>query len=274
MFGTSHSERSIAPTPRRLADARRLGDAPRSRDLTAAAAALGAAAALWLFGPSLWEAGRAIFHATWSAPLFRIDGPILPEPAADTVFRAAEIAVGILAVPVMCAVAAGLLPTRFQVVASLPRFRWSRVSPLAAWRRLGSARDCLTAGSTLAKLAATGIVVAWTAREMWPATSPAAAQASTNPAAALGELVAACGIRTALLLFVISVGDWWIQRTAFVRRWRMTPAELRDEARNSNSQRPRRTRSAVNVSLTAAPTTPPQLSPEQDFEAARERQPA
>jgi flagellar biosynthesis protein FlhB len=77
----SGEERTIEPSPRRLAEARRRGLFAHSRELTAAAFGVASVGALWVLGPRLWNATIAQFSRSWAEPATSIadvwpDGPI------------------------------------------------------------------------------------------------------------------------------------------------------------------------------------------------------
>lgn len=248
MFGNDSGDRTIAPTPRRLAEARLAGDGPRSREFTNAFAASGAMMALIGLGPTLWHSTLELLRAWWSMPATRFDGSTLPEGSDAHIVKLAWILAGILTLPLLAAllgtaIQAGLLPRLLW-----PRLRWSHVSPWSGGRRIWTGMNWFSVVQLAIKIAAVGLVAAHAAQRAWPGWSTSDDGTAAAIAENIGRLIVRCGIELLAVLVLLSAVDWFHRRRQFDRRMRLTPEEARAEARDAKSPRPSRTRRSGRVS--------------------------
>lgn len=237
MFGAEGDERTIAPTPRRLLEARRAGYAPRSRELTSAAAALAGVVALYCLGGTLWTHLRSLLETSWHVPVVRFADVDSPFELTPEIQRIALLLTAILVVPAVCSLIAAAAQAGFRLSIHVPRPDWSRISPL---RGLGRLRAGCGPGPALwvsLKLLSAGLLTAWMLNR-----SSAVAAENTEPfASALGRLLLEFSLIAALLVGLQAIADWWLRRRRFLRSLRMTMAEARADAPKS-PRRPRTSR--------------------------------
>ncbi|MBL8849776.1 MAG: EscU/YscU/HrcU family type III secretion system export apparatus switch protein, partial [Planctomycetaceae bacterium] len=131
--GDQH-DRTIAPTARRLSEARRAGATAHSRELVSAASAGAAVVAIILLSSQLWTATRDLLRAVWSAPLTRLSNGPVPEAAAAALLQIAGLVAVLLVVPLVAAVLANALQTGFRLNVRWPQLRFATVSPMAGLR--------------------------------------------------------------------------------------------------------------------------------------------
>jgi flagellar biosynthesis protein FlhB len=217
-------QRTVKPTPKRIADFRRRGEAARSRDLTnLMTMAGGFVAALFAARPAL-DALRRLFAAT-HGDLGGQVGPALALFARTFVACALPAAGGALLGWLLSGVQLGWPP-----VWKLPGLR----SPfgLAGVAQLLSPRAALArVGLSLAKVGAVGGVAALAVlvelRDF--------AAAPPGDPAALGNRLAAAATRLVLFagaaLAMLAILDYVQKRRQLMARMMMTPAEAKREAR-------------------------------------------
>jgi type III secretion protein U len=221
-------ERTEAPSPRRLREARRKGQVAVSAELTGAAALLGGAGALALAGPGLLAGlARALRGA--------IEGAVLA-PATPGAALAGAAAALLEAVLLPCAGAlgaallVGLLQTGFLFAPAALAPRLAHLDPVRGLRRLLSPAAAGSVALGLARAAALLAVGALWLREALPVLP---GLARLDPAAAfcllptLGGLV----LRLALVLVAFGLLDLARARRRHARGLRLTPEEARRERR-------------------------------------------
>ena len=230
-------ERTEEPSQKRLQDARDRGQVPRSRELTNFATMIGGSAALIAVGGSL---------ATRLSQMMRhgltIDAQTLGDPdgmmtsLGDACTSALSVLLPVFASLVGLVLLASLLlgGWNFSVRAMAPDF--SRLSPLAGFKRLFGLRGATELGKALLKCAVVGGVcagvVSWTFRDVM-------ALAHMEPRAAIGRgagLVAWSFLWLCASLALVAIVDVPLQLFQFKRMLRMTRQELRDEAKESDGR--------------------------------------
>jgi flagellar biosynthesis protein FlhB len=248
MFTGDHHDRTIAATPRRLAEARRTGAFARSRDFTSAVSAVVAVTALILLGPQLWSAARDLLHASWSAPLTRLtDGPI-PETVNEVLLRIASFLAVLLGAPLVAALVAMGMQSGFRLEVRWPQMHLSAVSPIAGLRRIRNGCGWFAIGGLTTKAAVTAYLVFRAVRSAWIeqtiVLSGDAGAVTTDP----GGRIATISLQIVAVLAALSLADWVYRRRQFLRSLRLTPSEARQEARESKAARRSRTGPPLRVS--------------------------
>lgn len=244
MFGGD--ERSIAPTPRRLAEARRAGYAPQSHQLTAAISVFAGLAALCVLGDDLWREMTEFLQEAWSAPAVRMDEGDAFERMAGPIQRVAVLLAIVLGTPVIGALVGAGLQTGFRVGLQLPRPGWEVVNPRAGLRRIGSGFSLGSIGGLTVGLLAACLLTGWMVSRSGAALAGGDTDAST---VAFGVLVSTLGLMLGVGFVLLGVGDWVLRRRRFWRSLRMTMAEAREEGRAVKSPRRSRTRRQNRVSV-------------------------
>lgn len=222
-------ERTEAPSPRRLREARRRGQVAVSADLTAAAALAGGLLALGLGGAAALTAlTRGLRTALAAAPLAPPEpGPALAA-AGSSLFRALLVpAGGALAASLL----AGLLQTRFLFAPAALAPRLERLDPFRGLGRLFSAAQLASVGLGLVRAA---VLLAVGLQWGRGAAGTLVGLGRLDPAAAwralplLGDLAA----RLALALLALGVLD--LLRAQ--RRQLASLRQTRDEARREHRE--------------------------------------
>jgi flagellar biosynthesis protein FlhB len=231
-------EKTEKPTGKRLHDARKKGNVPRSRDLVQIASMVAALGVLAYLGP--WMVTRmggvieeGLVYATRHGAR-----DISPGELATLVRQDLGVFAMLVAPVLAAAVAAVLLMTSLQggmVFASEALTpNWSRLSPAAGFARFGfkqggiEALKALFIGSALVYIAYDD-VVALVAR------SPELARMSPVHAAAAGwEAVRGLLQSTAVMLGMLALADYGLQRWRVMSGLKMTKDEVKDEAKLSD----------------------------------------
>jgi flagellar biosynthetic protein FlhB len=253
--------RTEEPTPRKLEQAREQGDVPKTQDL-ASLASLAAVAAVIAASGGLFSRNLADALLPFLA---RPDAMDLANGGAVAVARQAILAAApILAVVMFAAAAAGaagnLVQTGLLFTPSKLRPDFSKVSPLAGFKRIFSIDGLIHFAKSLAKVAATA-VIAWYVLK--PHVNELENLASLEPAAMLpfaADILRRLVFAVLGLLLVVAGVDWFLQRQRFMSRMRMTKEEVKEDAKQSEGdphvkakQRQKRAEAARRRMMQAVP---------------------
>jgi flagellar biosynthetic protein FlhB len=218
------------PTPRRLRKARQEGQFPRTPDAATWLAVIAAAAMLPRTAQLLTDDVRTGFLrletvSTDPSPARALQA--LGSVPGDVLLTAAPVTVAALVAAVLATAAQGVHPTTKTLV---PKFR--RLSPKQGLKRMFGVRSAWEALKSLAKVLVIGLVVYTMARGLVPTLF-----AGSLP---LGVVVdrTRSGLQTmlwsvALAGLVMAGADYAFQRRTVMKQLRMTPREIRDEAKQT-----------------------------------------
>ncbi|WP_203071290.1 EscU/YscU/HrcU family type III secretion system export apparatus switch protein [Falsiroseomonas ponticola] len=221
-------DRTEAATPQKLEKARREGDVPLSREAVHAASLGGAALGLAMMGP---EAGRAMMQS--GATLFAHAHQLKPHDAAiDLALAAAPAILGVGGLAAAGAVAATLLQTQFLVSGKGLAPQFSRLNPIAGFKKMVGKHALEEFGRTLVKLGAVGVALYWQVEDIAALVAALAEgpEALTDVIATrLGSLLSATLVS---LCGIAAIDVLWV-RIQHARKLRMTREEMKDEHKES-----------------------------------------
>lgn len=237
MTGThDRDQRTEAPTPKRLQDARERGEVPRSRELTGAAVMLAGSAALLLLGGDM--AGRlgALMRGALSAQVLGHDAPgpaeLLGQALLDTGIALAPF----LGAVTLAAIAAPALLGGWVVSGKALAPSAARLNPMAGLGRMFGATGIAELLKSLAKFLLVGgaaaAAIAWMLGDMMRLGAMALEPAVRSSA----RLLSTAGLIVCLPLLVIGAADAPFQAWSHRRRLRMTRQELREELKETDAR--------------------------------------
>jgi type III secretion protein U len=224
-------ERTEAPSPRRLREARRSGQVAVSAELTGAAALVGGLGALAAVGPALLsEAARRLAAAIPAAVLVPTDPAVAGAKLMAAAGALARAALLPCAGAAAAATLAGLLQAGFLLAPAALVPRLERLDPLRGLRRLASPAALAGVALGLLRAAALLAVGALWLREALPSLPGLAgvgAAEAWRVLPALGALL----WRLALVLVAFGLVDLLRARRRHQRSLRLTREEARRERR-------------------------------------------
>lgn len=224
------SERTEAPTGKRLGDARRRGQVARSAEVNAAAALL---AGLWLLsgpGRGLVDSLRAqLVYNLSHLPTGEYTGAQVRSLVAEAGLRLAPGIGLLLAGFLLTGVVASLAQTGLLWVSDRPFFDFNRLNPLDGLKRLFSGQGLMELGKALLKL----VVVGGVAYSYWSGHSAAvlglAQLALPEAVAEAVQLAFGLGWQVAGVYLALAAADYFYQRWNLMRTLRMTKEEVKEE---------------------------------------------
>jgi flagellar biosynthetic protein FlhB len=230
--------KSHDPTTRRRQQAREAGRVAHSHELASAMLLLGSLAVLLVAGAALVEFLADFLKSGLSGGAWQtcIGGSDAPRRSIVAQWNALLPALARLLLPVLSgatlvAVAAHLVQTGFLfrprgIVPDL-----ARTSPLAGFQRIFSGASAARLASGVVKIALVGGIAFW---GLWSRREELTSLASLDPARLAAQAWNLCFWTVAQVggaLLALAVVDYALQRWRLERDLRMTPQEVRDEAR-------------------------------------------
>src|SRR3984957_4677932 len=228
------SQATEQPTQKRLEQAREGGDIVKSTQVTAFVLLGGGTLAILMFGHSTAIGIAKLLMVFIEQPdLLSVDGAGLVAMMRGTLVHLAWVMAPCAGVMMTAALAGHVLQSRpsFTPEKLLPNF--SKLSPVAGFKRLFGLEGWLNLVKGLAKIAVVGMAV-WT--QLWPERGMLEGIMAQSPAAVVGDMSHLLfKVLTAALaaLLVIAVLDYLLQYNRFMQRNRMSKQEVKEEYRQN-----------------------------------------
>ena len=228
-------ERTEAPTPKRLKDARQKGQVAKSDEVVTIGVLFLAVAALKMLGPALWSDMQAMLHEG-------LGNPTSQEMTRESAFQMWKDVGGkalLAMLPLLGLLAAGgvvlnLAQTGLLLSGEGLKPKLNRVNPGAGLKRMFSMEGLVRLGKSLFKFGAVSLVVFFTIR------------GQMNEIAALSQFTVAGGALRMLdlgfdiafkavgALLIMAAADYAWQRRRFLKQLMMTREELKQEMKEND----------------------------------------
>ncbi|MCG3137986.1 MAG: Flagellar biosynthetic protein FlhB [Phycisphaerae bacterium] len=232
MAEADDAERTEAPTPRRLQEARERGQVAKSQDLTAGIMLL--LALIWLqqFGQQLFKGLyqlTAYLLGDTAEPLLQAEGltPLAIAVVGQMSWMMLPMLLGLMVVGVLVVLLqTGFLYTLYPLKPDL-----NKINPLKGLQRIFSSQTLVLLLINCAKLGIVGAVVYYTLvddidRMLMVSTLSFGAMFQLS-----AEIFFRLAFRVAVLLLILGIIDWIYQRYKHARSLRMTKEEIKEEMR-------------------------------------------
>ncbi len=226
-------DKTERPTERRRRQAREEGLGPRSPDLTTACRLLGIAAAMHFFGARLiLELSQFLTDSLKTPFASELTSDMVVSYAWNAILRLALPAVGCCGCLWGCCLAGHFLQVgfRFQIQDVLPDF--SRLSPERGLSRLWRLENVSQAMWGLIKYATIVTFGGWYLWSTLGRLSMLSESDLGTIAQVAGQSLVTLAWLLAAVFLLFGLGDYGYQIWKFEQSLKMSPAELREEARN------------------------------------------
>jgi flagellar biosynthetic protein FlhB len=220
-------DKTEQPTPRRREEARREGQIARSTDLTAALSLLGGILLIRLFGPTMMDTFFELTHALGQPPALHARDCLVwfKQVGVATMWLMLPFLGTLMVVSVVAtAVQSGIVIT-WKKLALKP----DRINPVEGAKRLFSVESLTRLVLGLFKVTLLGAISYWTItgriREIIAvgAMHPGAIYVQAT------EMIFELALKLGLVLLILGLIDYFVQRWKLEKQLRMTKQEVRDE---------------------------------------------
>jgi flagellar biosynthetic protein FlhB len=223
-------EKTEAPTPKRLQEAREKGQVAKSADLTAAIGLLAALIVLNMYGPSILQGFKELMIES-----FAIDKiPTNPSQALDEswqlLFRKSGAIVGpIFIVLSVVAVLVNISQVGFLLSAKPITPSIDKISPLQGFKRLFSMRTTMRFIMSMIKVILIGWIAYLTIQNYMPELIGLVGISAIEVIGHSSHMVFILGLRMAALLLFLAILDYAFQKWQMTKDLRMTKQEVKEE---------------------------------------------
>jgi flagellar biosynthesis protein FlhB len=226
-------EKTEAPTPRRLQEARNKGQIARSADLNSALLLLGGLVGLRIFGPqligSLHETMRRNLSMTEPSADLALDLNTLVPQIGMLILGAAG---PVLLVVVGLAIFSNLLQVGFIFTTEPLTPKLDKLNPINGVQRMFSSRTAMQLVMNLVKLAIVTAVAMFAVNDRLEDIMAAMGLSGWPLLIQLTQVLYEIGLQLGLALLIIALLDFAWQRFKHDRDLRMTKQEVREEMRS------------------------------------------
>lgn len=227
--------RTEAPTPRRLEDARRRGQVAKSVEISNAAILLATFGVLSVVGGRLITELAMFMREFLSQAL--VQGDLSPERvwrgAFDILIATGGMIWPVMAASVLMGITINLAQVGFLFSSEPVMPRFSRINPIAGLSRIFSWRALMELMKSCAKVVVIGVYGYITLRDVYPALLATSYMEPSHTGFQIGRLMVQLGLRIAGMLGIIAIMDYFYQRKQFMDNLKMTREEVREELRQT-----------------------------------------
>jgi flagellar biosynthetic protein FlhB len=226
-------ERTEDPTQKRLDDAHERGDVAKSQEVNTWFMIAGATLVMSTFSGSIGGIQVPLRNLIANSWEIRTDGPGLMK-LAEHLEYALFAALGVpLLMLMIAAVAGNMLQHRFVWSGESLKPDFSKLSPMAGFKRVFGKQALANFGKGLFKLIALGAVMT---SLLWPERHRVEAMLRMDPSAMMGAIVSLTmqllGAVVAMLA-VVAIADYFFQYRTWYDRHKMSLQEMKDEFKQS-----------------------------------------
>jgi len=227
-------ERTEAPTPKRLRDARQKGEVARSDEVVSIGVLLLAVLSLKMLGPQMWESMAAILARGLGQPIPQLTPESAQQLGRDTAWQLVRALLPLLGVVAASAVALNVAQVGPLFTGQRLKPQLSRVNPGAGLKRLVSVEGLFRLAKSLAKFVIIALVVGLTLRGQFAALAELGALSPGDATTRLASLGFDIAFRAAGVLFILALADYAWQRRQHMKRLRMTKHEVQQELKETD----------------------------------------
>lgn len=226
----SSQQKTEAPTPRKMREARKKGQVPKSRDFSAAVILLSALASIAFLKDSIISSMQSLLIEYFSNSL-TMDLPAqnLPNYMFGFLVHMSLILLPVFIIVVIAAVAANVMQIGIMFAPQVLQPKLERLNPVEGFKKIFSRRSLFELVKNLLKI----VIVAAAAFFIVKARLSEMLLMYFKTPAQLLDLIAGTMLLTAFAgggaFFVISVFDLLFQKYEHVKNLRMTKQEVKDE---------------------------------------------
>lgn len=253
-------ERTEAPTPKRIKDARQQGNVSKSHELVSIGVLLIAVAGARAIAPRMWGDLRDLLS---QGLIYQQRGEMTQsaamQMAQDTGGHALSLMAPMLGLLALAGIVMNVAQTGFLLSGATLKPKMSRVNPGSGLKRIFSPEGLVNLFKAIAKMAMVAIVVWMTLSGQIAEISAMGTLSPAEATAKLALLSFDIALRSALILFILAMADFAWQRRRYLQQLRMSKQEFKQEMRESEGdplvkQAQRRQRqSLMNRMIAAVP---------------------
>jgi flagellar biosynthetic protein FlhB len=227
-------ERTEAPTPKKLRDARQRGDVAKSQEIVSIGVLLVAVAGIRYLAPMLGEGLRGIVTAGLTGmPADDLTAGSVNDLGRQSAMSAVSVLLPLFAMLVVAAVAFNVAQTGLVLSGQKLKPKFSHVNPLQGLKRIFAMEGLVNLIKALVKMAIVTLVVWLTMSARLDEIATLGQLSIAGATATMADIAFDIAFRAAGVLFVLTLADYAWQRRRHFGQLRMTVQEVRQEHKES-----------------------------------------
>jgi flagellar biosynthetic protein FlhB len=228
------SQQTEQPTAKRLEQAREQGDIIKSMEVSTFVTLAGSTIALAMFGKDAMIGMMRVLTMFLEHPeAIPVDGAGLSAISRGVLYNTTLVLAPLFGVLILAGLAGHLVQGRPSFTASKLKPEFSKVSPMAGFKRLFGLDGWMNMVKGLAKMAIVGLAV-WT--QLWPERGMLESILTQSPGGVIADmsyLLFKILIAALAAIAVIAGADYFLQYAQFMKRNRMSKQEIKEEYRQN-----------------------------------------
>jgi flagellar biosynthesis protein FlhB len=228
-------EKTEAPTPRRLDDARKRGQVNKSQEIVSIGVLLAAVIAVKTLGPAVWEGMGEMLRDD----LGRAQRTTLTPETTMGIWRTTGTSVLLLLAPLFAVLMVGgvvlnVAQTGLLFSGAGLKPRWGALNPMKGAKKILSAEGLAGLLKAVAKMSVVAVFVTMIMRDRMAEIATMGGEDVGQAARHMARLSYDIAIRSAVVLFILAIADWAWQRRRYLSQLRMTKEEVKQEMKESD----------------------------------------
>lgn len=227
-------EKTEAPTPRKLQQARKKGQVAKSRDLAAAVMLV----AMIILAYAWMDSSAASFQAYLTryfrtAINYDLPAEHLTQALVNFSLKTAVLIAPVFIVAVLAAVIANLVQVGFLFAPEAVKPKMERINPVEGFKRIFSMRSLVELLKSILKVVVTAAVVYLVIRSRIPELLLVFFRYPPDIFKSIVNILLAAATAAAVAFFVLSVFDFLFQRHEHFKNLKMTKQEIKEEMKHT-----------------------------------------
>lgn len=227
-------EKTEAPTPKKLRDARKKGDVAKSQEIVSVGVLLAFAIGMRYIGPGLGDYMQETLRSSLATPM----GDDFTNQSIYEFGRrqATQMVIAMLPFFGLLAIAGVLLnvgQSGLMLTGDKLKPKPSHLDPRKGLKRIYGTEGLMNLGKTIAKMGTVAIVVGLTLRDRMEEITGFGQLSIPAAVGSTAEISFDIALRTSVVLFILTIGEFAWQRRQHFKRQMMTKEEVRREHKDS-----------------------------------------
>jgi flagellar biosynthesis protein FlhB len=223
-------EKTEAPTPRRLQEAKEKGQVAKSTDLSAAVGLLAALVLLNFYGPAIMEGFMEILRKSLWIENVTISGQGMVDEGWKILVRHSLAMIApFLLVLMVVAIVVNLAQVGFVLSGTPITPSLDKISPLKGFERLFSKRTAIRLVMNLGKVGVVAAVAYITIKNFLPSLVGLSSLSYLEVIGRGAHLIFILGLRMSAVLLILALIDYLFQKLQTTQDLRMTKEEVKEE---------------------------------------------
>ena len=230
-------EKTEAPTPKKLTDARKEGQVAKSIDLITAFMLLGLFLGLKLFvgymGIKLLESFKRVYGSMSTLLSDEVNNNIMMSLMNDVVFDITIISAPLTIIALVVAFVFNVMQVKWAPTAKPLQPKFNKINPFSGMKRLFSKDKIMELIKSIAKVGVLTYVVYDELKDKYALLFQFYNYGLMEAVVVTGNLIINVGIKISFCFFIIALIDYFYQKRKFNEDMKMTKQEVKDEYKNS-----------------------------------------